>query len=193
MTATISRHFLLVLILVFCEPLSAQTTTEIAEDVGKSVVMIIVYDATGSAAAQGSGVFVTNDGRILTNAHVLEDAYSAEVISTIGTFDRVQVLYRDEKRDLALIRVPTGQSVPARFASDTDFKPGQRVIAIGNPLGLEKTVSDGLISGIRRTNDGVELIQTTVPISPGSSGGVLLNEYGLVIGITTSTFQGGRT
>lgn len=72
------------------------------------------------------------------------------------------------------------------------MRAGQRVIAIGNPLGFQKTVSDGLISGIRRTNDGVELIQTTVPISPGSSGGVLLNEYGLIIGITTSTFQGGQ-
>lgn len=192
MTAIISRHFLLIATLAFSVRLPAQTTTEIAEDVGKSVVMIIVYDATGSAVAQGSGVFITNDGQILTNAHVLEDAYSVEVSSNIGTFDQVQILYKDKKRDLALIHVFTDQSVPPGLASDTDFKAGQRVIAIGNPFGLEKTVSDGLISGIRRTSDGVELIQITVPISPGSSGGVLLNEYGLVIGITTSTFHGGQ-
>lgn len=188
----VSGHFLLIATFAFCGQLSAQTTADIAEDVGKSVVMIVVYDATGSAVGQGSGVFVTNDGRILTNAHVLEDAYSAEVISNIGTFDRVQILYKDEKRDLGFIRVTTEHSMPPRFPNITDFKAGQRVIAIGNPLGLEKTVSDGLISGIRRTEDGVELIQTTVPISPGSSGGVLLNEQGLVIGITTSTFRGGQ-
>lgn len=93
---------------------------------------------------------------------------------------------------MGLIRVPTDESVPAPFADDAILKAGQRVIAIGNPLGLERTVSDGLISGIRKDDAGVELIQTTVPISPGSSGGVLLNEQGTIIGITTSTFTAGQ-
>lgn len=83
--------------------IQAQSTVEVAEEVSQSVVMIVVYDATGSTVGQGSGVFITNDGRILTNAHVLEDAYSAEVISSIGTFDKVQVLYKDDRYDLGLI------------------------------------------------------------------------------------------
>lgn len=170
----------------------AQSVTEIAEEVGRSVIMIVVYDVTGSMAGQGSGVFITDDGSILTNAHVLKNAYSAEVISNLGTFERVTILFKDENRDLALIKVATIETTPAVFSGETDFKPGQRVIAIGNPLGLEKTVSDGLISGIRKTRGGVELIQTTVPISPGSSGGVLLNGLGEVIGITTSTVGEGQ-
>lgn len=183
---------LLIIIFLSSIQLFPQSISDIVERVDKSVVMIIIYDATGSAVGQGSGVFVTVDGKILTNAHVLEDAYSAEVKSTIGNFERVQILYIDKNRDLAFIQVQTSNSIPPGLATDTDFKSGQRVIAIGNPLGLEKTVSDGLISGIRRTEDGIELIQTTVPISPGSSGGVLLDEYGFLIGITTSTFYGGQ-
>lgn len=191
------RFVILLLSLLFSfnriTALFAQTITEIVEQVGKSVVMIVAYDITGSPIGQGSGVFIAEDGQILTNAHVLEDAYSAEVVSTVGIFKRVRILYKDDKRDLAIIEVATDQATPADFAfNDTDFKAGQRVIAIGNPLGLEKTVSDGLISGIRQTEDGVELIQTTVPISPGSSGGVLLNESGQVIGITASTLCGGQ-
>lgn len=169
-----------------------QSISEIVERVDSSVVMVITYDVTGSSVGQGSGVFVTNDGKILTNAHVIKDAYSAEVKSSIGTFNKVIILYKDVSKDLALIQVTTSNSVPPEFAFDSELKAGQRVIAIGNPLGLEKTVSDGLISGIRRLENGVELIQTSVPISPGSSGGVLLNEDGLLIGITTSTLLEGQ-
>jgi S1-C subfamily serine protease len=170
----------------------AQSIADIAERVGKSVTMIVTYDATGSVIGQGSGVFINKNGLVLTNAHVLEDAYSAEVISDLGTFDRITIVFRDPTRDLALIQLKTNQASPISFASDPNFRPGDRVVAIGNPLGLEKTVSDGLISGIRLTNDGVELIQTTVPISPGSSGGVLLNTSGELIGITSSTLEAGQ-
>ncbi len=170
----------------------AQSIADIAERVGKSVTMIVTYDATGSVIGQGSGVFINKNGLVLTNAHVLEDAYSAEVISDLGTFDRITIVFRDPTRDLALIQLKTNQASPISFASDPNFRPGDRVVAIGNPLGLEKTVSDGLISGIRLTNDGVELIQTTVPISPGSSEGVLLNTSGELIGITSSTLKAGQ-
>jgi S1-C subfamily serine protease len=170
----------------------AQSIADIAERVGKSVTMIVTYDATGSVIGQGSGVFINKNGLVLTNAHVLEDAYSAEVICDLGTFDRITIVFRDPTRDLALIQLKTNQASPISFASDPNFRPGDRVVAIGNPLGLEKTVSDGLISGIRLTNDGVELIQTTVPISPGSSGGVLLNTSGELIGITSSTLEAGQ-
>ena len=131
----------------------AQSIAEIAENVGKSVTMIVTYDATGSPIAQGSGVFLTKTGIILTNAHVVNDAYSAEVISSLRTFDKVRILAQDSKRDLALISIPTDNSFPVSVAENTNFKPGDRVIAIGNPLGLEKTISDGLISGIRHRPD----------------------------------------
>ncbi|HQF42559.1 MAG TPA: serine protease [Ignavibacteriaceae bacterium] len=183
---------LFIAIFFYFSKVYAQSISDIVEEVEESVVMVLTYDATGSQIGQGSGVFVTKEGKILTNAHVIEDAYSAEVISSIGNFNQVEILFKDEDKDLALIKVNTNNSLPPLFAEDTNFKAGQRVIAIGNPLGLEKTVSDGLISGIRRLQNGVELIQTSVPISPGSSGGILLDEYGFIIGITTSTIIGGQ-
>ena len=190
------KHSYFIIIFIFITLVKVnsfgQSISEIVERVDSSVVMVITYDVTGSSVGQGSGVFVTNDGKILTNAHVIKDAYSAEVKSSIGTFNKVVILYKDESKDLALIQVTTSNSVPPEFDFDSELKAGQRVIAIGNPLGLEKTVSDGLISGIRKLENGVELIQTSVPISPGSSGGVLLNEDGLLIGITTSTLLEGQ-
>src|SRR5262249_22123572 len=113
----------------------AQSIAEIAESVGESIVMILTYDVTGSLVGQGSGVFIKDDGIILTNAHVVADAYSAEVLSNIGTFGKVKILFQDRKRDLALISIPTDKSSPTRIAQNTNFKPGERVIAIGNPLG----------------------------------------------------------
>ncbi len=168
------------------------TVPEITESLSPSIVTIFVYNATGTVIGQGSGFFVTYNGAILTNAHVVKDAYSALVIAETDTFRLVTVWLRDKERDLALISIPTRDStIPAVLAESTVFRPGTRVVAIGNPLGLEKTVSDGLISAIRTVN-GVELIQITAPISPGSSGGPLLDMFGQVIGVTTSTFQEGQ-
>jgi tetratricopeptide (TPR) repeat protein len=192
MVAKVKRSMFVFVVLMAYGHTSAQTITDIVEKASKSVVMIISYDSAGYSLGQGSGVFVSNDGRALTNAHVLKGAYSAEVLTSFADFTEVQVLYIDDKRDLALIRVLTNQSTPIDLPDNTDFKAGQRVIAIGNPLGFEKTVSDGLISGIRWTKDGIELIQTSVPISPGSSGGVLLNELGQLIGITTLSIRTGQ-
>ncbi len=172
--------------------ISAQTVADIVDQASSSVVMIVTYDATGSASGQGSGVFITDGGIILTNFHVLGNAYSAEVYTDSLLFEDVTVLYEDELIDLALIWVNFESSNPMRFPDVIKFRPGDRVIAIGNPLGLERTISDGLISGIRETADGVELIQTSVPISPGSSGGILLNEKGEFLGITASTFEEGQ-
>lgn len=166
------------------------TVPEITEFVSPSIVTIFVYSSTGTMIGQGSGFIVTRTGYILTNAHVVKNAYSALVIAESDTFRLVTVWLRDEVRDLALISIPDS-TIPVVLAESTVFRPGTRVIAIGNPLGLEKTVSDGLISAIR-IMDSVELIQTSAPISPGSSGGPLLNMSGEVIGVTTSSFQEGQ-
>lgn len=188
---------LLVLTVSFFSRVSAQLTdvpsiAEIAESASQSVVMIIVYDVTGAEKGQGSGFFIDSSGAILTNAHVLKNAYSAEVFSRAGYFANVTVLSIDKDLDLALIRVSADSAIPVELDFSTDFRAGEQVIAIGNPLGLENTVSDGLISAIRRIGEDIEFIQTTVPISPGSSGGPLLNSEGKVIGVTTATLGEGQ-
>jgi hypothetical protein len=168
------------------------SVADIAEKASPSVVMIVTYDITGAERGQGSGFFIDAEGRIITNAHVIKDAYSAEVFSESSYYDDITILGRDEELDLALIQVKTTEESFLEFDFEYEVRPGDKVVAIGNPLGLEKTVSDGLISAVRKYGNVLEVIQTTVPISPGSSGGALLNMEGSVIGLMTATITEGQ-
>jgi S1-C subfamily serine protease len=170
----------------------AQSFVDLVENVGRSLVKVEVFSRYGELSGMGSGFFVSSDGRILTNEHVIREASSIRITYLNGTTDQVSVLSTDPKRDLALLKIPVTNAFPAHTTGQRDLRPGQRVVAIGNPLGFEKTVSDGMLSGVRVSPEGVEYIQTTVPISPGSSGGLLLNEKGEVIGITTAMSRIGQ-
>jgi S1-C subfamily serine protease len=168
------------------------STTSIAESASPSVVQIFTYDATGSVRGQGSGFFIA-PCTILTNAHVIAKAYSAAVSSEDTVYSSVTLLKSDEDADLALVAV-AGNGEPAlSLGDDALIRPGQHVVAIGNPMGLERSVSDGMISAIRSVPGYAgRLIQTTAPISPGSSGGPLLADDGLVIGVTAVTLDEGQ-
>nr|WP_243201621.1 MULTISPECIES: trypsin-like peptidase domain-containing protein [unclassified Fusibacter] len=145
--------------------------------------------------AVGTGVIVTNDGYILTNAHVIEkgQADTVIVIMSEGTQLESQVIWLDERLDLAMIKVDALELVPIRMGDSDKLVIGETAIAIGNPLGLEfqKTVTSGIVSGLDRTIelDGTfvieNLIQTDASINPGNSGGPLVNSKGEVIGINT--------
>lgn len=169
---------------------SASAAADVLLDAGPSVVMIVTYDVTGAPRGQGSGFFV-KPGQILTNAHVMEKAYSAQVLSVYGRYEDVTILKEDEDLDLALLEVEDAGE-PHLRPSTLEPYPGQRIIVIGNPMGLEHTVSDGLVSAIRIAPDGTELLQISAPISPGSSGGPVLNEHGRVMGVATATIEGGQ-
>lgn len=153
--------------------------------------MIHTYDVTGSQIALGSGVFLSDEGLILTNAHVVHGAYSARVEYPGGASDAVTIFSQDDARDLAILGIEVSDVHPVTL-SPIPAEVGDHVIAIGNPLGLGGTVSDGIVSGIRRVDENLELIQITVPISPGSSGGVLLNDSAEMVGLTTSTLTEGQ-
>ena len=173
---------------------TALDISEVISGYEKSVVMIIVYNSRGVAKSQGSGCFINERGAVITNAHVVDSASTIKVqISDTLSFNAT-ILLTDSLKDLALIKIETDSTISRPFilSKISQYKTGQHVIAIGNPLGLEKTVSDGIISRIRTTEEGVEYIQTTVPISPGSSGGVLLNDRGELIGITTLSLTTGQ-
>lgn len=148
----------------------------------------------------GSGFFISKDGVAVTNFHVLMDAENA----TIQTIDQKQykithILYYDIKRDIAVVRVSktslAGQTVVAfpylTMGSQDDLQNGQRLYAIGSPYGLTNTISEGLCSNryrILEEDEGYPYIQTSAAISKGSSGGALINEYGYVVGVTTSGY-----
>jgi S1-C subfamily serine protease/HSP20 family molecular chaperone IbpA len=148
----------------------------------------------------GSGVVVEDDGLIVTNAHVVHMATNIIVIFPDGEKREGRIVYENLKDDLALIRVDAPASAEAvNLAEDDDIFIGETVVAIGNPLGLENSVSSGIISGIDRkafSQRGLvsnELIQTDAPINPGNSGGALLNLDGELVGINVAMVQNSQS
>ena len=148
--------------------------------------------------ASGSGVIIDAKGYILTNAHVVENAAEIEVGLSDDRKFKATLVGRDSKTDLAVLRVeaPTG-SLPVAELGDSDrLRIGQWAIAIGNPFGLDRTVTAGIISATGRTRVGVAtyeaFIQTDASINPGNSGGPLLNLQGRVIGINTAIVASGQ-
>jgi S1-C subfamily serine protease len=155
-----------------------------------AVVQVLLYDDRGQIVRSGSGFFVNADGLIATNYHVVKNASAAQVVlADKKKLSVLNVVAQDEEADVAIIRVAAASSLQPLELAGNELPPiGTRVCAIGNPLGLANTLSDGLVSGHREINR-VQMIQTSAPISPGSSGGPLLGPDGRVVGITTS----GRT
>lgn len=165
----------------------AMTPAEIAEAATPSVVLIKVPDGLGS------GFVVSADGRIVTNMHVIRGAKRATVQTAQGkSFDVVELIAADEVHDLAVLRIRASGLQPLALGDSASARPGAHVVAIGHPLGLGNTVSDGLISAVREIAPQRSLLQISAPISPGSSGGPLFNDRGEVIGISTLVISGGQ-
>jgi hypothetical protein len=162
-----------------------RTVAEVVTSAGDAVVQVVVSDSAGNETALGSGFFVSGDGRIVTNYHVIKGAHSAIVQLPNGSFFPVQgVLGVDADKDLAVLKVP-GRNLPfLDLGTIGDLHVGDHVVAIGSPLGLEGTVSDGIISAFRDV-EGKSWIQTTAPASLGNSGGPLLDMQGNVVGVIT--------
>src|SRR3989442_280004 len=142
----------------------------------------------------GSGVIFDARGYILTNNHVVDDASRLEVTLADGMNVGAELVGRDPGNDLAVVKVdvPSEKLTLAPFGDSDQLKPGQMAIAIGNPFGLERTITTGVISSVGRTRgDGGRrpirnMIQTDAPINPGNSGGPLINSRGEVVGINTA-------
>lgn len=162
-----------------------QDIAEIVKHSSDAVVLIVISDSSGQETALGSGFLVSADGEIVTNYHVIKDAHSAIVKLSNGAFFPVKgVLATDANKDLAVIKV-NGKNLPFLSLGDNDkLSVGDHVVAIGSPLGLEGTVSDGVVSAIREAANK-EWIQTTAPVSHGNSGGPLLNMSSHVVGVIT--------
>lgn len=163
------------------------TPAQIAEVAIPSVVLI--QTATGL----GSGFVVSKDGRIATNLHVISGSRSATVVlSDRRKFTEVDVLTSDAKHDLAVLQIRAPDLRPLPLGDSNQVKPGERVVAIGHPLGLGNTVSDGLVSAVRELSPTLSVLQISAPISPGSSGGPILNDRAQVIGISTLVVTEGQ-
>ncbi len=144
---------------------------------------------------QGSGVIVSSDGYILTNNHVVDDADEITVRLSDKRELKGKVVGRDPKTDLALVKVESDKPLPAAKLGDSDrARVGDWVVAVGNPFGLDHTVTAGIISAKGRALEGPydDFIQTDASINPGNSGGPLLNLQGEVIGINAQIVAGGQ-
>ena len=162
------------------------------ERASPAIVSIVAYDMTGTESGRGSGFFIDTEGRIITNAIIFTNAYSAEVASETGNYDNVSILNINDKFDLALIQIKAKNEHQLEIDYSYNLKINGRVDIIGKSDKLERTVSEGTITSISNTPEDVELIKLKrrLPISSfkESKDGPLLNSSGKVIGITTASF-----
>ncbi|KAB8333115.1 PDZ domain-containing protein [Scytonema tolypothrichoides VB-61278] len=147
----------------------------------------------------GSGFIVSSDGRILTNAHVVDGAQTVRVRLKDGRSFEGKVLGTDPVTDVAVIQIQASGLPTVRLGNSDQLTPGEWAIAIGNPLGLDNSVTTGIISATGRSSSAVgvpdqrvKFIQTDAAINPGNSGGPLLNQQGEVIGMNTAIIQGAQ-
>jgi tetratricopeptide (TPR) repeat protein len=159
-----------------------------------SAVAIETFDAHGQQLSRGSGFFVDKD-RVVTNRHVIDGAYRAEVHLSLGnTYQVKNVLAVDAEGDLALLKVDAPPNLVRPLSLDrTSPQEGESVVIIGNPFGLEGSVTNGIVSAVRDIPGFGRIIQITAPISPGSSGSPVINMQGQVIGVATLQITGGQS
>src|SRR5271165_4801311 len=164
-------------------------TVNITSTVYRRTVFFEVYPSKD----QGSGFLISADGKILTNNHVVANERQLEVTLTDQSRYKARLLSRDETNDLALLQIDPRGKLPALHLGDSDgLQVGQKVLAIGNPFGLEGTLTVGIVSSLGRSIRGENertlegLIQTDAAINPGNSGGPLLDSAGNVVGINTA-------
>ena len=164
--------------------------SQIFDDVASSIVVITTCSADGGSL--GSGFIVSSDGIVVTNFHVVANAEGVDVKLKNGkSYPVTGVVDYDPVRDICVLKIDARNLNVMPLGSSDSLIQGQKILVIGAPLGLEYSISDGLFSG-QRDYFGQEVIQFTAPISPGNSGGPLLNMQGQAIGITTFTNVGGQ-
>lgn len=189
-----SLWFLLILFVSFPAQASQDLLPELVRRIKPSAVAVETFDARGEKLSRGSGFFVEND-RVVTNRHVLEGAHRAEIHSSTGTVFPVRgVLAVDAEGDIALLKIdPPATPIRPLPLDKTSPQEGESIVVIGNPLGLEGSVTNGIVSAVRDIPTFGRIIQITAPISSGSSGSPVVNMQGQVIGIATLQITGGQS
>lgn len=164
-------------------------------DAAKRVLYLEIYDLSGDCIGSGSGFPINDSFTIVTNYHVIEDACRLVAKTADGkkTVDVNSVLAYDKDADIAILKSEEALGIFPLPLADSDLvKQGDKVYAVGYPLGISNTLSDGIVSSRYIDENGVDLLQITAPISGGSSGGALLNEDGHVIGVICAYFKDGQ-
>ena len=173
------------------QPAQPTAASKIAQRYLDAVVTVISLDENRQPLALGTGFFIDQQGHLVTNAHVVEGAASIVVRSRSDRRDAVRVTRFDPRYDAVVLETGFRNTSSVSIGAAENVAVGEEVIVLGNPRGLEGTVSTGIVSALREIA-GVQYLQITAPISPGSSGGPVFNSRGRVIGITTATVSRGQ-
>jgi len=160
---------------------------DLVKKVKPSVVLIETFDKDNKPIGRGSGFFIDNKGSLITNHHVIEGAYSATIKTSTGKVYPVQgIVAKDTEADIVklVVNLPDANMTFLNLSVNVPSE-GEDIFVIGNPLGLESTISTGIVSAVRDIPAFGKIIQITAPVSPGSSGSPVINNKGEVIGVAT--------
>lgn len=164
---------------------SSNDFSGIIQDSIKSVVSVL------TDKGQGSGAIISKNGEIITNFHVIQSAKVIKVVDHDNVIHNIEIIGFDIEKDIAVLKILTNETFEyLDFADSDDIKIGQSVVALGNPLGLDFTATQGIISARRKASDGNEYIQIDVAINPGNSGGPIIDANGEIVGIANWKISG---
>ncbi len=152
--------------------------------------VVVVLDGADERAILGAGFFVNPEGFVVTNFHVIENSNRIAIKLYNENVYPVEVFHVNKDLDIAILKISLVNLPTIRFGNSTKVKDGESVIAIGSPLGLDYSVASGIISNPSRVIDDKALMQISMPVYPGNSGGPLINSLGEVIGVTTLMLEG---
>lgn len=184
----------IILFFIFSKALSQELTPEqIFEKVNDCVVVILSYDFNGNLSKQGSGVVISEKGWVVTNYHIFAECESIEIKHNNNFIKYTDIIGADIEKDILILKIDENIFPSILIADTNSLKIGQRIYAIGSPMGLENSLSEGLISGLRNVLDeNRSYIQITASISQGSSGGAVVNTKGELIGLSVSSIKTGQ-
>jgi len=168
--------------------------TKLADKIRPAVVTVVVYDANRQVTSTGSGFFIDKRGHLITNYHVLDGSYAADVRTSDGKTYPIKLVVADNK-SVDLIKVLV--DIPRKLVKSIELSRNlpsiaEQVLVVGSPMGLEQTVSEGIVSSIREIPAMGNFFQMSAPISPGSSGSPVINLNGQVVGVATFQFSRGQ-
>ena len=169
------------------------TAEQIYKKVSCAVVVVHAYDENYKFSAQGSGVVINDKGYVVTNYHVLSGNERLEILHGKEVVPYVDIIGIDVEKDILILKIEAKKFAAIKIGDSKSLNIGQRVYAIGSPMGLENSISEGIISGLRSVDElKRNFIQITASISTGSSGGAVVNDKGELIGISTFTAKDGQ-
>lgn len=160
--------------------------------IDQAIVKIVCYDPLDNIISTGSGFFYRDSTHIVTNHHVIENAYKITYITSDDITHNIDyIYYYSNEMDIAILSTEDSNNYRYLTARSKNVEKGEKIYAIGSPLGIQNTLSEGIISGNHMIN-GINAIQFTAPISSGSSGGALIDSKGQVVGITFASYENGQ-